>query len=255
MPLVLNINRQPYSAVHMTLPELQLAPAPFLNRFEKYRVTHAHLLESHLRQKTAKEEEESAAASGGVTELGRFDRNIDANEGKSSRSRGAAEDAVKPDSSSSLRLHCKVVEILQTAKLTKHVIRLVVGAVGVRGVYGFAPDQTVESALLRLVSGWKREEDAAAMIAHHLDSDAFRATVDAELASRDAIGAQSARGTSGGVSLVCASLRGDAARIADILRAPQTDFERDAVGQRCSLNTSGCMIPPRVESKLMFSTP
>ena len=34
--------------VHLALPELQLAPAPFLNRFEKYRLTHADLLQSHL---------------------------------------------------------------------------------------------------------------------------------------------------------------------------------------------------------------
>jgi hypothetical protein len=36
--------------VHLSLPELQLAPAPFLNRFEKYRLSHRDLLESHLRQ-------------------------------------------------------------------------------------------------------------------------------------------------------------------------------------------------------------
>ena len=34
--------------VHLTLPELQLAPAPFLQRFEKYRITQTHLLESYL---------------------------------------------------------------------------------------------------------------------------------------------------------------------------------------------------------------
>lgn len=34
--------------VHLTLEELQLAPAPFLNRFEKYRLTQADLLQSHL---------------------------------------------------------------------------------------------------------------------------------------------------------------------------------------------------------------
>jgi hypothetical protein len=34
--------------VHLTLAELQLAPAPFLNRFEKYRLTQADLLQSHL---------------------------------------------------------------------------------------------------------------------------------------------------------------------------------------------------------------
>ena len=38
------------SIVHLALPELQLAPAPFLNRFEKYRLTHADLLESHVRR-------------------------------------------------------------------------------------------------------------------------------------------------------------------------------------------------------------
>jgi MoxR-like ATPase len=34
--------------VHLAVAELQLAPAPFLNRFEKYRLTHADLLESYL---------------------------------------------------------------------------------------------------------------------------------------------------------------------------------------------------------------
>jgi len=39
--------------VHFSLPELQLAPAPFLNRFEKYRLSHADLLTYHLQQRTS----------------------------------------------------------------------------------------------------------------------------------------------------------------------------------------------------------
>ena len=36
------------AVVHMRERELREAPAPFLNRFEKYRLTHAHLLRAHL---------------------------------------------------------------------------------------------------------------------------------------------------------------------------------------------------------------
>lgn len=36
------------AVVHMRERELRDAPAPFLNRFEKYRLTHAHLLRAHL---------------------------------------------------------------------------------------------------------------------------------------------------------------------------------------------------------------
>jgi hypothetical protein len=39
--------------VHLRLSELREAPAPFLNRFEKYRLTHAMLLDSDLSQRPA----------------------------------------------------------------------------------------------------------------------------------------------------------------------------------------------------------
>jgi hypothetical protein len=39
--------------VHLTLDELRLAPAPFLNRFEKFRLTHGDILQHHLHEKDA----------------------------------------------------------------------------------------------------------------------------------------------------------------------------------------------------------
>ena len=39
--------------MHLRLPELRAAPAPFLNRFEKYRLTHCDLLNSMLDQAPA----------------------------------------------------------------------------------------------------------------------------------------------------------------------------------------------------------
>lgn len=120
--------------VHLTLSQLQTAPAPFLNRFEKYRLTHADLLESHLRQASVLNE-------------------------------------------------CPLLgELLRSEKLFEHVQDLVM-RLGVRSFYGLASDQTVESALLCLLSRWESGADLVSSIEDRCSETSFCAAVEAELAS------------------------------------------------------------------------
>ena len=123
--------------VHLALPELQLAPAPFLNRFEKYRLTHADLLESHLRK-------------------------------------------------GQLLLDVPLLgELLRTDQLVRHVLDFVV-RLGMRSFYGFAPSQTIESALLSLLTRWTTKTDVVKAVSHKCADATFRTAVEAELSAEQA---------------------------------------------------------------------
>ena len=123
--------------VHLALPELQLAPAPFLNRFEKYRLTHADLLESHLRKGQLLSD---------VPLLG---------------------------------------ELLKTEQLVAHVQDFVL-RLGVRSFYGFAPSQTIESALLSLLTRWETKTDVVQAVSGKCADETFRTAVEAELSAEQA---------------------------------------------------------------------
>ena len=123
--------------VHLALPELQLAPAPFLNRFEKYRLTHADLLESHLRK-------------------GQLLRDVPL-----------------------------LGELLRTDQLVAHVQDFVL-RLGMRSFYGFAPSQTIESALLALLTRWKTNTDVVEAVSRKCADETFRAAVEAELSAEQA---------------------------------------------------------------------
>ena len=114
---------------------LKLAPAPFLNRFEKYRLTNADLLESHLRRTTLLTE---------VPLLG---------------------------------------ELLCAPDLVAH-LHSFVERIGANRFYGFAPSQTIESGLLRVLSSWTTKEDVVDDVVALCQDERFRHAVEAELEGR-----------------------------------------------------------------------
>ncbi|CAM9145735.1 unnamed protein product, partial [Ectocarpus fasciculatus] len=125
-----------HCVVHITLEELQTTPAPFLNRFEKYRLTHADLLNSNLHR------------------------------------------------SGILLLFPALNDVLRNSKLFQHIYSLIY-RVNPRSFYGYAAQQTVESAILRELSSWCSVDVVTGKVVNALEEYGFRKAVIEELRGTD----------------------------------------------------------------------